>query len=100
MGRRKPSDKQACCFSRPPWISQSDRAWHQPDWSDNIARMPTTPFIEKTEAERLQDLSVLLASICRKASLQAEANPAAAELLDLAHRAEALVDELARLHTN
>jgi hypothetical protein len=55
--------------------------------------------IPKTEAEQLADLATLLAAIARKAAARSERDPAAAELVDLATRAEELVHELRRIHT-
>ena len=54
----------------------------------------------KTDAEQLGDLATLLGAIAPKAAARAERDPAAAELLDLAMKAEALVEELVRRRTN
>jgi len=55
---------------------------------------------QKTEAEQLGDLATLLSAIARKAAARAEYDPAAAEPLDLATRAETLAIDLIGRRTN
>lgn len=55
---------------------------------------------KKTEAEQLADLAMLPGAIVRKVAVRADQDPAAAELLDLTMKAEAVAGELLKRKMN